>query len=295
MRSQNRTLDTISKFMDNYQKSYDLTGEEFRLPKRKLNMGTIYARNQKESNDFLYIIEDFKVQKMNSTSQDAEFLNAYYENLQFMFIFDRQLLQGELDILIEKVNDVLTNTFMIPFAIIMLLVMIFVAYGLREVAIFLTQPIIDLLFEIKVIIDHNDADRKSKSANKVKHQLGLIEKNAKKYVANQRKTQDFNLMLNYRPRNQEINQLYLAFSKLTKTIKFARNSLVLGENNQALLNYHEIADIFSELQNNTKLGICINNLGCIYLKKKQYSNSRIFLMEAIKLQRDLITQYEANR
>ena len=78
----------------------------------------------------------------------------------------------------------LTNSFIIPFAIIMILSMIVVAFGLKEISTFLTQPIIDLLFEIKVIIDHNDNELKSKSANKVKRELGLIEKNAKKYVAN---------------------------------------------------------------------------------------------------------------
>jgi|TARA_B110000285_G_C15041795_1_gene572190 hypothetical protein len=52
---------------------------------------------------------------------------------------------------------------------------------------------------------------------------------------------DFNIMLNYKPRNHEINILYLAFSNLTKTIKVARNSLYEGDDNQALLNYHEVA------------------------------------------------------
>lgn len=73
-------------------------------------------------------------------------------------------------------------------------------------------------------------------------------------------------MLNYQPRNKEINMLYLAFSNLTKTIKVARNSLYEGDDNQALLGYHEVAQIFQKLENNEKLGSCMNNLGCIYLK-----------------------------
>jgi hypothetical protein len=55
------------------------------------------------------------------------------------------------------------------------------------------------------------------------------------------KKKEFNIMLNYKPRNHEINYLYLAFSNLTKTIKVARNSLYEGDDNQALLNYHEVA------------------------------------------------------
>ena len=62
-------------------------------------------------------------------------------------------------------------------------------------------------------------------------------------------SKDFNIMLNYKPRNHEINVLYLAFSNLTKTIKVARNSLYEGDDNQALLNYHEVAQIFDQLKN----------------------------------------------
>lgn len=95
-------------------------------------------------------------------------------------------------------------------------------------------------------------------------------------------------MLNYKPRNNEINVLYLAFSNLTKTIKVARNSLYLGDDNQALLNYHEVAQIFDQLKNRQKLGSCMNNLGCIYLKKGMFENSFEFMNEAIHIQHELI-------
>lgn len=84
-------------------------------------------------------------------------------------------------------------------------------------------------------------------------------------------------MLHYEPVNQEINQLYLAFSKLTKTIKFAKNSEQLGANNNALMRYHEIADIFRELGSVERLSSCLNNLGCIYLRQEDFENSKIFL------------------
>jgi len=38
-------------------------------------------------------------------------------------------------------------------------------------------------------------------------------------------------MLNYKPKNSEINTLYLAFSNLTKTITVARDSLYQGDDN----------------------------------------------------------------
>lgn len=69
----------------------------------------------------------------------------------------------------------------------------------------------------------------------------------------------------YKDRNKEINQLYLAFSNLIKTIKVARTSLMEGNDNQALLNYHEVAFIFEKkIPNQSKLASCLNNLGCIY-------------------------------
>ena len=84
-------------------------------------------------------------------------------------------------------------------------------------------------------------------------------------------------MLNYKPRNKEINLLYLAFSNLTKTIKVARNSLYEGYDNQALIGYHEVAQIFRQLDNQQKLGMCMNNLGCIYLKKDQFETANEYL------------------
>ena len=96
-------------------------------------------------------------------------------------------------------------------------------------------------------------------------------------------------MLNYKPRNYEINTLYLAFSDLTKTIKVARDSLYEGDDNQALLNYHEVAQIFDNLNNQEKLGSCMNNLGCIYLKKDQFDNSIDFLDHSIHIGNDIIT------
>lgn len=95
-------------------------------------------------------------------------------------------------------------------------------------------------------------------------------------------------MLNYKPRNREINVLYLAFSNLTKTIKVARNSLYEGDDNQALLGYHEVAQIFESLKNHEKLGSSMNNLGCIYMKKEQFEISFVFLNKAINIQEDIM-------
>jgi len=105
-----------------------------------------------------------------------------------------------------------------------------------------------------------------------------------------RNNQEFDIMLNYKPRNNEINVLYLAFSNLTKTIKVARESLYEGDDNQALLDYHEVASIFNKLNNNEKYGSCMNNLGCIYLKKNQFEKAIEYLEESIDIQKKVILE-----
>lgn len=69
----------------------------------------------------------------------------------------------------------------------------------------------------------------------------------KNFDENERGNNDFNLMIGFKHRNYEINTLFQAFSNLTKTIKVARDSLYEGDANQALLNYHEVAQIFDRL------------------------------------------------
>jgi len=49
-----------------------------------------------------------------------------------------------------------------------------------------------------------------------------------------------------------------------------------------------VSEIFYQLQNTEKYGSCMNNLGCIYLKKEQYKKSLAFLSEAIIYQQKCI-------
>lgn len=57
------------------------------------------------------------------------------------------------------------------------------------------------------------------------------DKSGKKNKKDRGKGKEFDVMLNYRDRNYEINTLYQAFSNLTKTIKVARDSLYEGDDN----------------------------------------------------------------
>ena len=63
------------------------------------------------------------------------------------------------------------------------------------------------------------------------NQSSFTGKNQKKKERDKGNEREFDVMLNYKPRNYEINTLYLSFSDLTKTIKVARDSLYEGDDN----------------------------------------------------------------
>ena len=54
----------------------------------------------------------------------------------------------------------------------------------------------------------------------------------------------FGVSLKYNEMNDETNALFLAFSKLIKTIRLAKNSNAKTDDNQTLINYHEIFKSF---------------------------------------------------
>ena len=100
---------------------------------------------------------------------------------------------------------------------------------------------------------------------------------------------NLNVIGNYGDRNEEINYLYHAFSNLTKTLTAAKSSLEQGDDNQALLNYHEAAQIFSRLHNIDKRGACMNNISCLYIKNKDYGKGQEFINESIEISAELLS------
>ena len=53
-------------------------------------------------------------------------------------------------------------------------------------------------------------------------------------------------MSDYKKQSHEINELYRAFSKLTKSIMIARTAYSTGNENSAILHYIEAAQVFKE-------------------------------------------------
>ena len=137
------------------------------------------------------------------------------------------------------------NFFIIPFASFSLVMMVFISFCLLKISSRITQPIIELQNKIKQIISAHQKEKevliKEQEQSGVQSVINRLEKSWMQEKDRKENSNDFNIMLGYKPRNHEINVLYLAFSNLTKTIKVARNSLYEGDDNQALLNYHEVA------------------------------------------------------
>jgi tetratricopeptide (TPR) repeat protein len=84
--------------------------------------------------------------------------------------------------------------------------------------------------------------------------------------------------------NVETNELFLAFSKLIKTIRLAKNSMTNLDDNQSLVNYHEVLKSFIDLGNISKVGACINNMSSIYMKKGYFKEALSFIDKAIEIQ-----------
>lgn len=81
---------------------------------------------------------------------------------------------------------------------------------------------------------------------------------------------------------KEVTQLYRAANKLIKTMYIAHTAMIQGDDNKAILNYNEVASIFSEKKKgklvdanttvmnsyqNKNLAICYNNIACIHAKQ----------------------------
>jgi hypothetical protein len=100
---------------------------------------------------------------------------------------------------VTKIRDDVTGAVVLYLLILMTILAIVMLYGvstiLMRISTYITEPIIDLNDRINSIIRAYKLKRSAQRSNKL-----------------------MDLTLSYRPRNKEVNQLYLAFSNLLKTI-----------------------------------------------------------------------------
>lgn len=64
-------------------------------------------------------------------------------------------------------------------------------------------------------------------------------------------------------------------------------SLEEGEDAQALLNYHEAFNIFSDFKNSREQGVCLNNIGSIFMRRHEYQKAYSYFTRAMQLQTKL--------
>ena len=160
-----------------------------------------------------------------------------------MLIIPEKVIADKIDEVHRDVGGDIRDVFIIPFALFSLFMMIVISYFLQRISAHITEPIIELFKKIQdIIVAHRgEKDRLVSERQQANPTAAFADSGNIKDKNAAEKKKEFNIMLNYRPRNKEINMLYLAFSNLTKTIKVARNSLYEGDDNSALLGYHEVA------------------------------------------------------
>lgn len=276
-----KKLNELNDYMFEYRDQYDLSDIAL-LPTEEVSIGEVSVVNNRTAEEvqFIFILDDFDIDLL---SVRDGFPNGEVK-FKFALFLPKSIIQTKIDDVKQQVSYDIRMYFILPFVIFSTIMMLITSYCLSKISSQITEPIIELYDKIKMIISSHQKEKE-----KFNEQHGLGEKYSRKADKKEQQNQGTDIMLNYRPRNNEINTLYLAFSNLTKSINVARNSLHEGDDNQALLNYHEVAQIFEQLKNREKKGSCMNNLGCIYLKKHQFEKSQEFLNQAIHIQNEIIS------
>ena len=105
---------------------------------------------------------------------------------------------------------------------------------------------------------------------------------------------------------KEVTLLYRAANKLIKTMYIAHTAMIQGDDNKAILNYNEVASIFSEKKKgklvdantrvmdsyqNQNLAICYNNIACIHAKQKDYAKQNSYFEKSIHLANNMINNH----
>ena len=150
-----------------------------------------------------------------------------------MLVLPDSIIQDRIDNVRSKVSSDIIKIFIIPFVIFSVIMMIITSFFLNKISTQITEPIIELYEKIKLIIKSHQKEKEQliNDQNQINNNQNAGHQRNKFQIENERRNNEFNIMLNYKPRNNEINVLYLAFSNLTKTIKVARNSLYEGDDN----------------------------------------------------------------
>ena len=86
--------------------------------------------------------------------------------------------------------------------------------------------------------------------------------------------------LSFKKSNKELNDLQITFNKVAKSLQIATQAETQGNSAQALLNYHEAYSTYQEYDNVKEQGVCLNNIGSIFMKRKEYDKAESYFKKA---------------
>jgi len=104
-------------------------------------------------------------------------------------------------------------------------------------------------------------------------------------VEDLRKVGTVDVRIGYRKQNREVNELYDAFSRMTKKIDLVRMAMLMGTgDNRTLLEFNEGVQLFSTQEGaHVQVGRCYNNIGNIMVKMKHYADMIPYFEQAIHI------------
>ena len=229
----NQEIGQLKRWMEQDDALYGLIPDTIRLADVEVRTSkydpTSPSKSEDQSEDkkeqYLMLIDSFNVQHMWINEKPEKDPNDEDDeddsrNYTFLLVMPRETIRDKLDGINSEVLSEITSDFIWPFTLFVIFMMIFISYILKKISVSITAPIIDLFKQIQDIITENRNEK-----NKQMEEQQKVNESGLNQISDKNQNQGQDIMRNYLPKNNEINQLYLSFSNLTKTIKLARTSM----------------------------------------------------------------------
>jgi len=88
--------------------------------------------------------------------------------------------------------------------------------------------------------------------------------------------------------SSEISLLYESFRGLITTLRFGNQDYYAGDLNRAMSNYESALQLFTNLDNQTGVGICYNNIGNIHRARGNLKDANTYYRQAVDIGKELL-------
>jgi hypothetical protein len=129
-------------------KSYDMN-RMAALPADKIPIGNCVVRNQEtgQIQEFLFLMKQFRVETLKlDMAKDTD--PKIYKDYSFLLIMPKNIIADQISSAKTKVMEPVQVGFIIPFALVSLVMMFIVSYFLKRISVEITKPIIELFQKI---------------------------------------------------------------------------------------------------------------------------------------------------